>query len=244
LVKTLHSFELSVDLKNTLSNGSEAYEFILKNLIDVVITDIDLPGMSGLDVAHEVNRRKYGCKFIIIGDREKFSYEYACKAIEADVVSYLLKPIIPETLRLYVLKAINELKMHIGDLSMKSVGRVFPLVIEQTDSRQSVDLADKIFKFILEHYKEPLSITDIINKFYISESYISRLLMKYRGKSFKKILTGIRIEKAKELMLQYPVLSIEEISYMVGYNEYHYFSRMYKAYTGVAPSFDRKHEKP
>jgi two-component system response regulator YesN len=77
-------------------NGTEALEKLEKSLPDVVITDICMPTMDGLELARQIRLREYPAKVIIMSGYSDF--EYAQKAIKYEVEDYLLKPFLPSTL--------------------------------------------------------------------------------------------------------------------------------------------------
>lgn len=220
------------------SDGSTTLDFIKKNNVDIVIAEINLPDdIGGLKLVQSVGALNSGMAFIMLSNPEEFCYEYARQAMESGVTSYLIHPVSEGDLHNALHIALKKIEIFAPFLRPSPVLK--PIQEESPDQSQSRAIAEKISDFIAQKYAEPLTICDIINHFYISESYINRLLMKYKQKSFKKILTEIRINRAKELMLSYPAMSIAEVAHTVGYNDSHYFSRMYKAYTGISPSFDR-----
>ncbi|MGL6221188.1 MAG: helix-turn-helix domain-containing protein, partial [Lacrimispora sphenoides] len=63
-----------------------------------------------------------------------------------------------------------------------------------------------------------------------------RVFKKYKGTSPIEYFTKLKIEKAKELMIQFPDLSLRKISESLGFNDVYYFSKVFKKITGIAPS--------
>jgi len=90
--------------------------------------------------------------------------------------------------------------------------------------------------FIGEHFAEPLTLGSLSRTFRISASYLSKLFRMHAGHSFVEYLSAIRMEAAKELMLENPALSLKEVSQRIGFSDPLYFSRVFKACTGVPPS--------
>ncbi len=92
LIKTLIKWEeLNLECIDIVSNGEEALRVICDKNPDIVITDIQMPRINGLDLIAAVSEKKLNIKFIIISGYKDF--EYAHKAIQYGVKSYLLKPI-------------------------------------------------------------------------------------------------------------------------------------------------------
>lgn len=73
------------------TNGKEALEYIYRNEVDILFTDVKMPVMNGLELAKLVNNYNPDIKIIIFSAYGEF--EYAKQALEANAVSYLLKPI-------------------------------------------------------------------------------------------------------------------------------------------------------
>ncbi len=80
--------ELDLDIY-TARSGSKAWEIINKTRIDIVLTDINMPGMSGLQLLNNVRRNWPGCKVIFLTGMSQFDYVY--EAIQYSEVKYLLK---------------------------------------------------------------------------------------------------------------------------------------------------------
>lgn len=93
----------------------------------------------------------------------------------------------------------------------------------------------RALQYIDQHYSHPLQLSDAADHVNVSPSYLSSLFSKHLRRSFIDHLTDIRMEKAKRLLCEQNQ-SIKSISRMVGYQDPNYFSRLFKKYTGQAPS--------
>ena len=92
LITALGEWEqLGIRVVSTAANGIEALEVITREQVDILITDIRMPGLGGMELIREVNQVSPQTRIIIISGYSNF--EYAQTAIEYGVKGYLLKPI-------------------------------------------------------------------------------------------------------------------------------------------------------
>lgn len=96
--------EHHIEIVGTASDGQEALEKIIKNKPDIVLVDIRMPKMNGLDLIKETRLHKLGTVFIIISGYSEFNY--AKRAIELEAIDYLVKPIEVDEIVSSVKKAI------------------------------------------------------------------------------------------------------------------------------------------
>lgn len=84
------------------------------------------------------------------------------------------------------------------------------------------------------YYNEDLSIAEIANNLEVSQTYLIRLFKRELKMNFVEYLTNVRIKNAIILMRD-PLLSLAEISTLVGYNTQHYFNNIFKRHVGISP---------
>lgn len=93
--------------------------------------------------------------------------------------------------------------------------------------------------YIREHYNENISLTDVSENINISKNYLCDIFKKELNVTFINYVTALRIEKAKELLVSTD-MKMYEISAAVGYNDYAYFSQIFKRQTGTTLSAYRR----
>lgn len=93
----------------------------------------------------------------------------------------------------------------------------------------------KVVNFLEENYQRDLSLEELANHFGMSIYQIGRLIKEVTNSTFSEYLTHLRIERAKELLKE-GSQTVKEISWEVGFNSQHYFSRVFKKYVGLTPS--------
>lgn len=94
----------------------------------------------------------------------------------------------------------------------------------------------RLLEYVDEHYLSIESVESVAEEFGYNYAYLSRLFKKKVGESMNRYITEKKIKLAKELLTSHPDMSLTEVSEMCGYNDYRYFSRVFKAETGKAPS--------
>lgn len=100
-------------------------------------------------------------------------------------------------------------------------------------------IIEKADRYIGEHYSEDISLEDVAKEVNLSSYYFSRFYKDMSGIGFSDKLVSVRIDKAREL-LKKEELSIKDVSYMVGYMEPNYFSKIFKKATGITASDYKK----
>jgi two-component system response regulator YesN len=89
-------------------------------------------------------------------------------------------------------------------------------------------------QYIQEHYMEPLTLEELGDVVGFSGSYFSTVFRKETGKTFLEYLTEIRIEEAKQILIE-TSLTIESVSQEIGMNDYKRFSKIFRKQTGITP---------
>lgn len=97
----------------------------------------------------------------------------------------------------------------------------------------------KVISFIEQHYKDDITLSSIAGKVYMNSNYLSQLFKQQTGRNFLEYLTEFRIAKAKEL-LKSTNIKAYDVAGEVGYRDHHYFSQIFKKYTGLSPAEFRK----
>ena len=222
LKKLLDKLNIGAYVIGTANNGLTAKEEIGHFKPDVVFADIRMPGLSGLELLQAIPEVSPESKVVIISGYAEFSY--AQEAVQHHAYDYLLKPIKPEELSRVMTAIINE-RDGVNDEER------MPVVSDR--------MIDNVLSEIREHYMEDISLTSLSAKYNISMGHLSKLIKEQLSVNFSDYIASLRIQRAKEL-LRDDSLSIQEISEIVGYNDYFYFTKVFKKVEGISPSKYRK----
>lgn len=210
-----------------------AREEILERNPDLVMCDIYMDGLSGLELAKSVRDKNDLIAFCFISAYDKF--EYAVSAIKLGAVDYLTKPLKKEELISVVERIIS--KKNDGDLEQAQ-----GLDAGGNAERTNNQIVNLIVGEIEENCAKEHSLDRYAKKYGYNTSYLSALFKKEMKKSFLEFLIGFRMEKAKGLLTSTP-LSVSEISYQVGYADYYHFAKAFKQNVGWTPTEYREKYK-
>ena len=222
------------------ADGEEALALCRELKPDIILTDIRMPGINGLDFIKTLYEEKIVTKVVIISGYSDFSY--AQKAIKLGVVDYILKPVENAELVTIVKKCMRQIEaetfrnslLEQADSRKKMTEKLTDYVNTPGGSRKR-NTIEKAIDFINKNYSRPITLIDVSEDVMLNPSYFSKLFKESMGTSFNRYLTQFRLNKAKELMSD-PTFRIKEIADLVGYDDVRYFIKVFKSYTGLSPN--------
>ncbi len=104
----------------------------------------------------------------------------------------------------------------------------------EKEIEKSKTIVDKVNQYIHDHYMDNIDRSKIASEFFLTPDYLGKLYKKKTGIAIKSYINEYRIEKAKEL-LKTSDKSISEVAVAVGFDNFSYFSTLFKKITGVSP---------
>lgn len=203
------------------AHGQTAWQYIEEhNDICVVLTDIRMPIMDGLELSRKISEVYPNINILLISGYRDFSY--AQQALHYNVKDFFIKPLKYSTLMLSFLKIKEELdRQNINPNQEKHSNQYYDQIINSVKS------------YMLENLRTAtLEEASIIA--HLSSSYLSRLFKNYIGVSFSEYLLKKRMERAC-ILLGNSSFKIYEISDEIGYDSPKNFSRTFKNYYNVSP---------
>ncbi len=232
--------EVGFEYLEPCRNGREAMVRIALEHPDVVMTDICMPLVDGLQLATYIADQFPEIIVFILSGYDEF--EYAQSALRSRVVDYLLKPITSQELSEVVSKLRHRLDQNAQQLMAIKTGKaetILPALAGSNTKGSSSQALAKVVEaqeYMKRNYaQKDLSFNDICRDLYVSQSYLSRNFKHFLGKTFVDTLTELRIEKAKQLLAKSD-LRTYEVADAIGIGDPHYFSTKFKKITGMTPS--------
>lgn len=125
-----------------------------------------------------------------------------------------------------------EVRQYVGRIT----NTIFSYVQKEQQQPDSVaGQIERIRRRIETDYAEDITLASLAEQYHVDASYLSRIFSRKYGESIISFLTRVRMEKAAQLMRD-ESRKLEAIAFLVGYDDYHYFSRVFRKKMGVSPS--------
>ena len=219
-------------LVETADNGIEAQKRLLQERVHLLITDVRMPEVSGLDLIRSLEGHTRKPVIIVISGYAEF--QYVQQAMRLGAVNYLLKPLDKQELIQVVEDALK--REEEGQRHEKLEKLVDPKLMDIDPNHARMgDPVKEALAFVEQHMHEQLTMAEIAGRVHLNASYFSVLFKEQTGVAFSEYLSRVRIQRAKELLLQ-TRLSIGEIGERVGYRTDKYFIKVFKSLEDVSPS--------
>lgn len=237
----LLNYSSDLHIVGVAENGEKGIELCGQLHPDLIISDIKMPRMSGLDLIRKLREMDVECDCIFISAYTEFAYVQ--EAIRNGAAGYLLKPIQKEELyelvsglldkwkkrekakkKVELLK--NEIKKLKKDRQIDSEG-----MIKMDQYSKPIQI---VLNFIEENYHQDISLETAATEVFMNKNYLSGLFRRETGVGFAKYLTDYRMKKAK-ILLRETELNISEIADMTGFATANYFVRVFRKQENCTP---------
>lgn len=210
---------LGFSVAGSFTNGREALAFINAHPeVDVVMTDIEMPVMSGIELSAQLRDKDIAVVFFSAYQ----DFEYARSAIINHVVDYLVKPVTYDTIS----ACMKRLKTALDAVKHEDAPA-------QAEERPDFDLEGFVKRYIEKHY-QTASLEEAASLAHYSVAYLSTAFKQAAGVNFSDWLTRVRMEKALKLVRD-PGKKLYWIAETVGYQNPRNLTRNFKEYFGVTP---------
>ncbi|MBD2845634.1 response regulator [Paenibacillus sp. IB182496] len=209
------------------SDGKEALQKIKELRPDILLTDVVMPGMNGIELIQAIRTEAIPVAIIVLSAFENF--QYIQSALRHDAADYLVKPFNETELALVMNKVVQQVKRN------QLISEYIPehALLPETGSRDQ-RISQDIARLIEDRYAEKLTVQDIAGEISLSSNHMMNIFKKETGETVGDYMTKVRMRHAKR-MLRDPLVKIYEIAEGVGYADPNYFAKAFKKYTGLSP---------
>jgi len=205
------------------SNGEEGLQAAERYAPTLIITDLKMPKMDGIEMLRRLREAGNNAFVIILTAYDSFAY--AQSALRLGAVDFLLKPFHDGELE----QAVQALRRR---MEPSQGGPAIPGLKKGDKSKYVL----QAMSYIGEHYDNPnITVAEIAQSIGISEGHLSHTFKKETDYTLLNYLTRYRIHKAMELLRDCRV-KVYEVAQQVGYKDITYFSATFKKVVGISPS--------
>ena len=219
----------------SVENGRLAVDTAALWAADIVLMDIEMPGINGIDAARQILDHRPNCKMIFVTAYSLFTYAH--EAVKLGACDYILKPVVPDEVEKAVRRAVGQAE---AQRQLEAMASSEGLLDTEDNFDKTSLLMGKVRKYLQHNYMMyDISLDSVSTILNLNASYFSSLFKRTFQVSFLDYLTELRMEAAKGLLTD-PLRSTAEVAGMVGYESANYFTRAFKKKVGVTPTEYRR----
>ncbi len=215
-----------------VTNGEQALEKISEELPDIVLSDVRMPLLDGLELLRRIRSNELTNHLPVVLFSAKNSEDDRLRALQHGAEAYIAKPFSPEELRLTITNLLTTVQRN-REAYKNSVNSEHTFS-ERVESQHTY--VNKVITCIMNHIDNAeYSVNELASELSVSRSQLHRKLVALTGFSTTAFIRMIRLEKAKDLLSR-GEKTVTETAYACGFSSQSYFTRSFTEYFGKSPS--------
>lgn len=214
------------------ADGLEGWNVATEALPDLIISDVTMPGMNGLELCSKLKQEERTNHIPVIMLTAMASHLHQVDGLEAGADIYITKPFSIQVLEL----SIRNLLLGREGLRQKYNRQVLlmPGRIEITSPDEL--FLDKLMRLLEDHMEDPeFNVGSLVEEIGMSQTVLYKKIKALTGLSITDFIKSQRLKRAAQLLSEHQ-LNISEVAYAVGFNDRKYFSKEFRKQFDVAPS--------
>ena len=226
------------------SNGEQGLSMAIRLLPDLIITDVKMPVMDGLELCRRVRASNLLRHIPIIVLSARTSERDRIRGIEAGADAYMIKPFAADELNAWSTKLVETRKILKEVYS--NTQSVFDIPALESGSQQDDETFLAAFAQLVDKASLKgavrLNLGEIAVQLKMGESQLRRRIQVLTGKNANNYITQLRMEKALKLLKEHPTMLIGDIAEQCGFSDVAYFSRVFRQHYKMTPTEARKNK--
>lgn len=215
----------------TAANGKEAWDKIESELPELIVTDVMMPYMDGIELSKKIRETEATSHIGLIMLTAKSSAESRFEGLQTGVNDYISKPF-----------SFDELQLRISNLlaHQKRQRDYFYNQLLKTDTTQSSEVENEFLKKAYQFLdtslvqKATVGVEDLADHLNVSSRTLNRKLTALLGLSANELIRNYRLKQATTLLKR--GLTVSEVAYEVGFESSQYFAQCFKTLYKVTPT--------
>ena len=214
-------------------NGREAWESIRKNGVDIVVSDIMMPEMDGMELCRHIKNDIATSHIIVVLLTAQISMENEIASYELGADDYVSKPFEPNVLKVHLKNLLKKRKQIQANFkSNPSIGMISKIDFTSLDEQ----LIEKAIKVVERNLSDPeFNVVALASELGMSRSTLARKIKGITGRTPLDFIKDIKMKHACQ-MLKNKRMSIAEMVIALGYNDHKYFATSFREVYGMTPS--------
>jgi YesN/AraC family two-component response regulator len=215
-------------------NGSTGYKLALEAMPDLILSDVMMPQMNGIDLCQEIKNNIATSHIPVILLTARVSEAYELEGLKTGADDYIAKPFNPHIVQARVRNTLETRKKLKANYLKKVRFEPEPTDV-QPENLDEIFLAKAIELVNANIQDENLGVEMMVDQLFMSQSTLYRKIKSLTGLSITGFIRAIRIKKAAQLILT-SHMKMSDIAYEVGFNDYKYFKKSFQQQFGCLPS--------
>ena len=214
------------------NNGTDGWSLAFEQVPDLIVSDIMMPGIDGLQLCKKVKSTIETSHIPVILLTAKTLVEHEIEGLETGADEYIHKPFHPRLLKLKVDKIIEAREVLKQQFAKNTSFTAKEMTVTSADEK----FLQKAIDFVKENLSDAdLNIEKMSNVLSISRVHLYRKLKAITNQNPTEFIRTIRLKQAAYLLSQ-GKLNVSEIAYMVGFNSHQYFTNSFQKYFNMSPT--------
>lgn len=219
------------------ANGRIALDKVGRQLPDLIVTDLMMPVMDGIELCHLLRADARTCHVPVVMVTARASTAYRVKALKAGVDAYLTKPFNANELKVSVEKLLEQRSILRAKFT-HSIDNSFQLPMERNTAAdvdvQFLERLDVVINSLISSGQSDVdSVASAMN---MSPSQLRRKVQALTGKTPSAYILQMRLGNAQHLLDSQPQLNISEVAYRCGFSDQAHFGHAFQKAFGVSPT--------
>ena len=220
-------------------NGEEAFKIAQLNSPDLILSDVMMPGISGINLCARIKSHFDTSHIPVILLTALSSVEHNIKGLNCGADDYITKPF---NIRILIAKCINLLNNR-RKLQERYRALENSSAEQLTDNKLDQDFIDQIIRIVqtrLEKGSGDINVTLLCAELGLSRTKLFLKMKKVTGESPHSFIQNIKLKTAAKMLRKNEEYNISDISFQLGFSSLNYFGKSFKEYFGMSPTAYRK----
>ncbi|WP_136826873.1 hybrid sensor histidine kinase/response regulator transcription factor [Pedobacter cryophilus] len=214
------------------SNGLEAMEYMKNEIPDLIISDIMMPVMDGIELCNQVKNNESTNHIPMILLTARASTAYQVDGLSSGADAYISKPFSPQVLTLNIKNLLRAKEVMREKFSQQITLEPTKITITSPEEK----FINKLMQIIEDKMGDPeFDVNELVNEIGMSRTVLYKKVQALTNYSVADLIKQMRLKKAAELF-KTATFPVAEVAYMVGFNDRKHFSKEFKKQFEVSPS--------